>query len=193
MFLTIGVVLMAGCSVEKRLYTSGYHVEWDRKSRVPEKGAFVSLKEKGKVQSSGEIASLEIDNIFETKWEPELVASVKKSGIQIRDVKMSYIFQEKDVEPFPATKSEIKKDTQPDPKKMNGFAIASLVSLILYIPLAIVFGAIALKQIKNNPEKYKGRILAKVCFILGIVLTAIGLLFSALLIIILFSEPRGPK
>ena len=69
-------------------------------------------------------------------------------------------------------------------------SIASVASLvvactgylaIIGVPLAIILGAIALKQIDYNPEKYKGKWVAQ----MGIVLGGIAIL-AALLIIIAF-------
>lgn len=45
--------------------------------------------------------------------------------------------------------------------------------------LAILFGATALKQIKQNPEKYKGKGIARAGLILGIITTSILVLLLA--------------
>lgn len=79
-------------------------------------------------------------------------------------------------------------DYYPDQSSMDGFAIASLVLSILGIyPLAfvggllgIVFGAIALYRIYNNPGR-KGNIMAMIGMALGVV-TIAGWVFFALVV-----------
>jgi peptidyl-prolyl cis-trans isomerase B (cyclophilin B) len=48
----------------------------------------------------------------------------------------------------------------PHPRSTNGFAIASLVCAFLCTPLGIVFGVIALSQIKSRGEDGRGLALA---------------------------------
>jgi hypothetical protein len=74
------------------------------------------------------------------------------------------------------------------PRK-NGLGIASMVLgivgvvvpcfWILQIPgvLAVVFGAVALSQLKKQPEKYTGRGMAVAGLVLGLVALVIMLLF----------------
>ena len=79
-------------------------------------------------------------------------------------------------------------------KEWNKMAIASVASLvvactgylaIIGIPLAIILGAIALKQIDYNPEKYKGKWVAQ----MGIVLGVIAILAALLIIIAFLNSP----
>jgi peptidyl-prolyl cis-trans isomerase B (cyclophilin B) len=55
----------------------------------------------------------------------------------------------------------------------NTMAIAALVSAFLFAPLAIVFGHIALSQIKHNGQS--GRALALTALILGYVFTVLAI------------------
>jgi|688.fasta_scaffold155921_4 peptidyl-prolyl cis-trans isomerase B (cyclophilin B) len=50
---------------------------------------------------------------------------------------------------------------------MSGFAIASLVTAFLFFPLAIVFGHIALNEIKKSKGKLQGEGLAIAGLIIG--------------------------
>ena len=82
----------------------------------------------------------------------------------------------------------------------KGFAIASLVCGLLFwvsLPgiifsiLAIIFGAMQLKNIKNNPKEYNGQGMA----IAGLVLGIIGLvlwLFGLLVLGVAFSTLASP-
>ncbi|MEI8137119.1 MAG: DUF4190 domain-containing protein, partial [Bacteroidota bacterium] len=69
-------------------------------------------------------------------------------------------------------------------EQYNGMAIASIATFILYFtiilaPLPLIFGLIALHQFKKDPEKYKGKWMAIVGVIPG--LLALFILFIALL------------
>lgn len=72
-------------------------------------------------------------------------------------------------------------------KNMAPFSILSFVSTVLgfftgfTFLLGIIFGAISLSKIKKNPEKYKGRGLARFSFIFSLVM-----ILTALFLIILF-------
>ena len=72
-------------------------------------------------------------------------------------------------------------------KKMDPFSILSFVSTVLgfftgfTFLLGLIFGSISLSKIKENPEKYKGRGLARFSFIFSLVM-----ILTALLVIILF-------
>jgi Domain of unknown function (DUF4190) len=74
--------------------------------------------------------------------------------------------------------------------RTNGFAVASMIlgivgavgMCVFVVPslLAIIFGAVALSQIKNHPETYSGRGMA----IAGLVLGIVALVALALFVII---------
>ena len=96
--------------------------------------------------------------------------------------------------------SAVKSSKEPEansynkPKKINPWAIASIISAILGIYplsglgsiLAIIFGNLALKQIKANPEKFEGETLANVGKIMGIVeLSILALIFIIIIIVLL--------
>ena len=75
--------------------------------------------------------------------------------------------------------------------KILTFSIISLVSAILSLlfplglllgPVSIVFGALALKEIKKNPEVAEGRGLALASMISGIVITALTVIIVGILI-----------
>lgn len=89
-------------------------------------------------------------------------------------------------------------------QKLNPFAIASMISAILsviYIPLALAYspfllilaplpiylGIVALKEIKANPEVFRGKGMARFGIIFGAVLTSIvlyGLLLYLLIVLL---------
>lgn len=73
--------------------------------------------------------------------------------------------------------------------KVNRFALVSMISAILsiiifpIIPLPIIFGIIALKQIKKNPEAYTGKWMAVVGLVIGGIMFLAVLAFIALFIL----------
>ena len=87
---------------------------------------------------------------------------------------------------------ELPQNTYKGPKKMNPYAVASFVLGILGIwpltglgsLLAIIFGSIALAQIKERPGKYEGEKLARAGKIMGIVILSILALIIIFVIII---------
>ena len=65
------------------------------------------------------------------------------------------------------------------------FTLLGFISGVGFL-LGIIFGAISLSRIKKNPEKFKGKVIAKVSFIVStVVLAAILILFLLILAIFL--------
>ena len=77
-------------------------------------------------------------------------------------------------------------------KKMDPFSILSFVSTVLgfftgfTFLLGLIFGSISLSKIKENPEKYKGRGLARFSFIFSLTVIILGLLAILLFLILFF-------
>ena len=77
-------------------------------------------------------------------------------------------------------------------KVQEPFSKASLVALILSpftfgigFLLSFIFSAVSLSRIRNNPEKYKGKTLARIVFGICLAVTLISFLLIALLIALL--------
>jgi len=77
-------------------------------------------------------------------------------------------------------------------KNMAPFSILSFVSTVLgfftgfTFLLGIIFGSISLSKIKKNPEKYKGRGLARFSFIFSLTVIILGLLAILLFLVLFF-------
>ena len=77
-------------------------------------------------------------------------------------------------------------------KNMAPFSILSFVSTVLgfftgfTFLLGLIFGAISLSKIKKNPEKYKGRGLARFSFIFSLTVIILGLLAILLFLVLFF-------
>jgi len=77
-------------------------------------------------------------------------------------------------------------------KIQEPFSIASLVALILSpftfgigFLLSFIFSLVSISRIRNNPEKYKGRTLARIIFSICLAVSLIFVLLIALLIALL--------
>lgn len=114
--------------------------------------------------------------------------AVKKAQAEDQKVSRSMVLPYKKFRATPQLKPLPLKSKVKEGFAYNGFAIASLAcgvlalipyySAFLFGVLAIVFGAIALKRIRQNPE-YKGRGMAIAGLVCGIVAIAIILLALA--------------
>jgi peptidyl-prolyl cis-trans isomerase B (cyclophilin B) len=77
----------------------------------------------------------------------------------------------------------------PPPRQTNSMAIVALVTALVFAPLGIVFGHIALSQIRHSDEDGKG--LAIAGLVIGYVLTGLFLLvivFWLILFVVLANE-----
>jgi len=207
MFLPIAVVLMAGCSVEKRLYTSGYHVEWGSRRHTPEKSVSV-LPIKKIVQSCSDKTENQLVEVHAEKEEPELMASTEKSNFQIRDMKMKHIFQiEQDTAKQGAEKKKtIEFSTE---KVIESHALESFFMPIIFLlllvflyslPLSlvgvialsspiislltIIDGFVGISRTKKNRDKYLGS--SYTFSILGLILGLLLAVFSIIVLIAFF-------
>ena len=111
-----------------------------------------------------------IDNVFMIKYSNGTKEVFKKEVIKKDEVQKTF--------------SKPEEQKPKPPKEFNPMAIASIATFILYFtiilaPLPLIFGLIALHQFKKDPEKYKGKWMAIVGVIPG--LLALFILFIALL------------
>jgi hypothetical protein len=86
-------------------------------------------------------------------------------------------------------KSVLKSEKNTRKKVQEPFSKASLVALILSpftlgigFLLSFIFSAVSLSRIRNNPEKYKGKTLARIVFGICLAVTLIFIFLIALLI-----------
>ena len=75
--------------------------------------------------------------------------------------------------------TEIIKEGPIEPEKqiINEFAIVSFVLMFFVTIFPVLFGIIALRMIKKNPKKYRGRKLAIAAIIVGTITTSISAFF----------------
>lgn len=196
------VFILGSCSIDKRLYRDGYHVEWNqKKSEI--------LKNNPSDKMTDQIAK---ETVTETDLEEPLVCLTETETMSQEEEVQNPEEEKESVKPGKKKKpfSGIMKENSEEVPLMtsgkattfsDGFkkgfttlmpiqegkihplAIASfiigIISLFSYYGafvlgiLAIVFGAIALKKIRN--EGYRGSTLAWIGLICGIVSIALTL------------------
>jgi hypothetical protein len=82
---------------------------------------------------------------------------------------------------MPAPVQNIESPVYPSVPQTNAMAVAALVSSLVVAPLGIVFGHVALRQIKRTGDE--GRGLAKAGLVIGYVLTTLMALFLILVVV----------
>jgi hypothetical protein len=197
-------IISTACSVEKRIHTTGYHVDWSSTpSRLQQKEITLTKKHKSfnHFELSGPVCqektkpiSVLNAGVLETvENKPKtikatinnLIAFAKTAKIKTRgEIKPNTIEQD--------AKSPVDPEAKYDASAIASFilGLASLfliiitpaVALALYI-LALVFGIIALVKMSENP-RLKGRGLA----IAGMVILPLGVLLGLIILILLFAS-----
>lgn len=82
---------------------------------------------------------------------------------------------------MPAPVQNIESPVYPSVPQTNSMAVAAMVSSLVVAPLGIVFGHVALRQIKRTGDE--GRGLAKAGLVIGYVLTTLMALFLILVVV----------
>jgi hypothetical protein len=187
-FLLISICVLASCTITKRVHNAGWHVEW-KSNRTGDK-----VQESVAADQSLDVEQTQKESLTEQQQEEALVKSENPNfvGNSIR-------LDEQDEQVFTSTNSEnefrnsskldedkgratIEKDDS-NVKKVHPLAKAALISLILSVItfglgalVAFVLALYALKKIKQNPEQWEGRKMAKIVFIIAAILCIPALL-----------------
>ena len=193
--------------IQKRKYTGGYHFnlaflegkkyekEEATKSSTIEKVDPISISEETLVAENDMTVDHEEDTLIAQpiKEKHKYFLKKKKENILEAEERINRIFQKPSKNKVYLTgvrssdNSINTNDQREDSRKVNGLAIASLCCSVLWLfgigsIGGVIFGAIALRKIRRNPEKYKGEGLAVAGFTLGVV----GLFITVILLIILY-------
>ncbi|HEX8517357.1 MAG TPA: DUF4190 domain-containing protein [Bacteroidia bacterium] len=203
-FTTVFFVLFLGsCSVNKRVYRDGYHIEWNHSKDIAkhpqaETDAPPAMEQEIAAADAPveEPAEASMDNAGAPVVPPseaKPAAAEQKKNILSRIIKEDTPEEEELIRSgskATAFKSGFKKGIKlmmPDAEGHTlRLAIASfvlgLISLFAYYGafvlgvLAIIFGAISLRKIKNSAGAYRGSTFAWIGLICGIVSIAIALI-----------------
>jgi ribosomal protein L17 len=170
------VGLLSSCSIEKRVHSNGYHIDWNGKpSRLELKEITLTKKHKTfnrfelnrqDYQESSKPTSLNVDVLKTAENKPktvkatinDLIAFAKTAKIKThREIKPPTLEQEE--------KSPVDEETKYDATAIVSLilGLASLIVILISLELgvllwllALVFGIIALVRMRKNP-RLKGR------------------------------------
>lgn len=203
--ISIGIVV-SSCSVEKRVYMTGFNVKWNRAIQDNHKQRTYRINNKELNTDAQKVINVAIpsksinstlidtnssaDNTITTSIDKSIFIATSPKYNLGKKVSPSYSGK---INKFPI----LIKHNNPDNKKVHPLAIVGFifsilgfnVLLIVGAVLGIVFSAIALHQINNNPDIYKGKELARWGLFIGIatlifaILLVLTFLFLALLIL----------
>lgn len=203
------IFVLTSCTMEKRLYTSGYHVAWKNGKHTSKKQELVStenqktdvtkqiVKDEQTVTTTNSVektsTGILIENDISVSNDKQQIILPKKEKINLLSSnKVTTVDEEKQTEP--SFKSEFKKGAKMllangDEPKTNGLAltgfICSLVGFFLFGfilgVLALIFSAIGLGKINKDTSKWKGKGMA----IAGIIIGAIDVVAWLIIIAIL--------
>ena len=194
------VLLFSSCTMEKRIYSSGYHTEWNRRNKTfvkkelgnnnikqqAEQNKTVSIKQSNTLRSSKRNTTV-IDN--KTGFAESQSITLEK----LKTTNLSRIKKHESNNPEtiikPLTKTNFDNKFEPpilnsnEEPTTNTLALISFISAmlaILYVGIlpSLLLGVIAQRQINKNPEKYKNTWMAKVAILVGYIGCGVGILFS---------------
>jgi hypothetical protein len=204
LILAIGLLFInTSCSLEKRVHSTGYHVDWNNNNnnnnnlnRLQQKELIIRDKHKSvnSLDPSGTSSVLNIKspilrsgNEAQAQAQPARVEKIKEVAQTVKE------------EILLALKGKSRGETaakspegEYEPFAIIGFvaAMAGLLGLVIWpvgvllFILSIVFSAVALQRIRENP-KLKGKTLALVGLYVGIVLMSIVIALLALFLLLL--------
>jgi hypothetical protein len=197
LILAIGLLFInTSCSVEKRIHSTGYHVDWNNSNlnRLQQKELIIKDKYKSvnSLVPSGTSRVLNIKSPIlrsgnEAQSQPAKVEKIKEVAQTVKEEILLALKGKSRGET--AAKSP---EAEYEPFAIFGFvaAMAGFLGLllsplvgVLLLILSIIFSAVALKQIRENP-KLKGKTLALVGLYVGIVLMSIVIAILALFLLL---------
>jgi hypothetical protein len=173
LFFLISLAIITSCTIEKRLYNKGYHIEWYKKHKL-----------KGTDKTNVATVTKHIHLVEKTESQPLLTDNLKVEDEVLDFATISNVGEiltydnPKLKEPQPLVERNavtvisekkiqdtLQETVQP---KRDGLAITSLIlGLIGLSVLAIIFGLIQLNRIKKNPDVYTGKGMATAGVLLG--------------------------
>tara|TARA_B110000208_G_scaffold166110_1_gene204775 strand:- start:306 stop:1001 length:696 start_codon:yes stop_codon:yes gene_type:complete len=196
--------------MEKRIYSSGFHIEWNsnnrnlvkKKSEHHTNGRHKKLKKMGPLEQSNTPnynSNEEMDLSVTASLDNKSIVLVNREIINLDTIQDSKS-NKQEISINSSIKSDIKNETIKIPKDSDPVPEANTLSLLSFIfaMLSIVFisiggfaafllalialplGAIALRQFRRNPEKYKNKWLA----IAGVIVGYVGSFVCVLLALV---------
>ena len=204
LFSLVGLSLLfmlASCTMDKRVYTSGYHVEWkkDRQESARHEAVNnyttsslekveVNLPEKSTEMSDRVDSSVTTSGSNNTSTQKAQHNSSNKISV------VSSISKDQTDQNTKVMVGQAKGNARRhgDGPKMNPFALIGfilfmlsllpIVVSILFWPVGLIFSIIGLVQINRNPDRWRGKGLAKAVIIIAIIELLLALLIIALIV-----------
>ncbi len=166
-------LIISSCSIEKRLYNKGFHVEWNRKNKQlrAEKEADQEIVFNSQDVESTNSTPITTAQLETTDHIYEQVTFANNDEVvdNSEGEKIAPPIETKDFVVYESNElnNEIPNVESNEPKK-EGLAIASLILGLLGISVvAIVLGLIQIHKVNQNPEQYGGKGMAAAGVLLG--------------------------
>jgi hypothetical protein len=190
LFITL-ISFLASCTITKRVHNPGWHVEWKSahsSSKASEQLATnvsiteghtpnesVSPQELEESPITAENLNFPENSTFSDQQDPQVGRTGEVIRVEQGAAETLKLDDEK--------KGALSKKEEPGAKKVHPLAKAALISLSLSVVtlglgaiVAFVLALFALKKIKENPEQWEGRKMAKIVFIISSILLIPALL-----------------
>jgi len=196
--LLIVLIALHSCSLEKRLYEPGYHVEWRNSAKhLHSNNALAKTEESQRHLESEPIVETETDQPKEYN-SAEVLQSQETSSLS-SSIKNEVIINDKIQKPIASNTSgknsttsvslseqttlaseetlQAPKETASEGAKIEPLAIVSVISALVGLllwgtiilgPAAAIMGLISLRKIKKDPTKWKGKWIAYLGIGLGL-------------------------
>lgn len=172
-FLILSFLIVTSCSIEKRLYNKGYHVDWHKKDKHTSTEETANRETKTQYNNS-ETAKTQTPQIEQSESENNRIELVPDNARKTNEYSDNIFAEEKSfdrkegiISVHTTTKSISLSEVSTEPKK-EGVAIASLILGLLGISVvAIVLGLIQINKVNKQPTIYGGKGMATAGVLLG--------------------------
>ena len=195
------IFLLASCTIDKRVYTSGYHVEWKNDKHQSARHEAVNSYTKSSVEKV-ELSIPEKSTEMSDRVDSSVTTSVSNNTSTQKaqhnsSNKISGVSSVSKDQVAKTSKGGVRKEEgnarrHGDGPKMNPFALVGfilfmlsllpIVVSILFWPVGLILSIIGLVQINRNPDKWRGKGLAKAVIIIAIIELLLALLIIALIV-----------
>lgn len=176
-------LFISSCSIQKRVYTNGYHITWNTKQKsfnnsskellTETKVTYNSENEIEQVQPELEQISNDPIEITTNSFINQTIEKPTTKSLIRKTSEKENLQQLKNISSHPLKKN-LKTQSEKNPDaEINGFGLASFIlgalSLLFLFTgiIGLVFAVISLRQFKNNPGKYSNKWMAIVGLITG--------------------------
>lgn len=175
------IIILTSCSIEKRLYLSGFHIDWKKSEQTSQEMKIVNVDNQNRKENElgNEIGIHKLENVPSFSADTckreldNLLASQQPISFsnKIKTLVPSGVFNKT----LEVTKIIVTQKPEEDKPHINTMALIGFIlslAIILMFPvnaiLGIIFCRIGLREIKESPETQKGKGLAIAGLIISI-------------------------